>query len=282
MAKPKKNTPNFALAESVMAELDQLALHREEFEQADLARTNQRLYQILAGIYAQYEQALASNRLAVTIAALKDRMKKNGQRVQKNTPDISVFVRYVFNTDRQRIFNYACALQAAMHEGVKSHEFEKFVIDKGGIEECKVTLKKSEAEEEAVSDGDIADVMPIVEELLNSPQQVLASIALPPIVANALTSGQLTFLIGKTATDGTLDVINVVPGHSKSMEKWAKVQLAKFVAQQQLESEQKTMEIIRDEAIAKAAASAVLFNQANEDPSDPASLSTTELSIVAA
>lgn len=240
-------------ASTIIVELDKLATVRAEFEKTVLARTNQRLYQILGDVYAQYVNA--SKTAAVlkdTLAALKSGLEKNGVRVQKNSLAISVFVRYVFNSDRQRVHNYTRAIQAAISHNIPPADLASFINNAGGIEECKqkvvsrtnVLGKKQK----------IARAMPLVEETLGDSaiNKPLAKFSVPPQFVAASYQKGFTFLIGKADKQGNVKVLSVIPAYSEGVEKWAKQSLASFLDDEQVESAKKAKEKAKAKAIDKA------------------------------
>ena len=122
-------------ATSMVEQLDKLSVAREEFEKTDWARTNQKLYELLGAVYARYEEASAEKSvLALTVKTLKEILKKRGNRVQQNSTALSLFVRYVFNCDRQRIFTYTRAIHAAISHSITPDQLATFITTAGGVD----------------------------------------------------------------------------------------------------------------------------------------------------
>ena len=100
-------------AQAIVSKADALVKQREDFEQNEYARSNKRLYEILAEVLAMYEDAKVSKTvLAETVKQMKDNLAVSKIRIQTNTLALTLFVRYVFRTDRQRSMNYSRTLQA--------------------------------------------------------------------------------------------------------------------------------------------------------------------------
>lgn len=244
-------------ATSMVEQLDKLSVAREEFEKTDWARTNQKLYELLGAVYARYEEASAEKSvLALTVKTLTEILKKRGNRVQQNSTALSLFVRYVFNCDRQRIFTYTRAIHAASSHGITPDQLATFITTAGGVEECKkkVAEVSSKVMEKTRT---IESAMPLVEEtLLNDSAPSLAQFKVSPaLVANVWNKG-MTFMIGSSDAKGNVEVRCVIPAHSAGFEKWAKTNLALFLAQQQQAAEELEQAQLKDKAIEQVIASA--------------------------
>ena len=131
-------------ATEVIGQLNQMSEQSSEIhkiQQAELARTNARLYELLGNLYKQYVQVIAhSDLLEAVLVEMISALKVRGQRAQKNKP-LNTFVRYVFGTDRQRTYNYKCCLQAALDQNIAAGGFKVFILRQGGIEACKLKSK---------------------------------------------------------------------------------------------------------------------------------------------
>jgi hypothetical protein len=244
---------NAVKASSVMVEMDKLAKACQSFETKDLARTNQRLYQLLADVLAQYEVASAKEGvLKDTLLSMRKRIEAtDGNRVQKNTLAISVFVRYAFNSDRQRIHNYTRAIQAAMSEGKTSKDLAAYITDAGGVDECKrkvVTSQKA-----ADTKLKIEQSMPLVEESLDDDnKKPLATFSVPKAFVEDTYGKNFTFMVGKADASGKVKVLSVIPAYSKGMESWAKKALAKFLSDHQAASDTQAKSKAKDASIENA------------------------------
>jgi NAD-dependent SIR2 family protein deacetylase len=76
-----------------------------------------------------------------SVASMRSELKKRGIVTQANTPRITVFVRYVFNSDRKRSYNYTQTLLAAIEEKIDPNDLPEFINSKSGVEEIKRTRK---------------------------------------------------------------------------------------------------------------------------------------------
>lgn len=226
----KQASDNVVLAaQAIVNKADALVKTREKWQQNEYARSNARLYEILADVLRMYEQVKDDKQLrAETVKQMKQQLQAAGVRVQMNTLAITLFVRYVFRTDRQRAMNYSRTLQAALAEGISAERFAQFVEDSGGVEQCKKQYTKSQtvvAKEKA-----IADAMTLVEEqLANSELTPLATFQTSPSLLDGLQDDYV-FVMAKADSNGLVKALVTVPAQSAGMTKWAKQQLALFLS----------------------------------------------------
>ena len=147
MAKATKTASNNTIlkAQAIVSVADGLVKKQQDWQQNEYARSNARLYAILAEVLKMYEQVKDDKQLRIeTVKQMKNALTTTGVRIQMNTLAITLFVRYVFRTDRQRALNYSRTIQAALSEGIKAEDFAQFVEDNGGVEQCKRKLTKSD------------------------------------------------------------------------------------------------------------------------------------------
>ena len=240
------------IAANIVAKADYLVKQREDFEQNEYARSNKRLYEILAEVLEMYEQASSNKKLfKESIALLKSKLEADKVRIQTNTLALTLFVRYVFRTDRQRSMNYSRTLQAAIQQGIKATQLAQFIEDCGGVESCKRQFAKSE---KVISkEASIASNMTYVEDTLaNAIDNPLATFKVAKdFVANTYDKDYV-FVIGKADKQGNIKALGAIPSYSAGMTKWAKQQLALFLAEQQATSEKRAKVKRKDGAITLA------------------------------
>lgn len=221
------------IAANIVAKADYLVKQREDFEQNEYTRSNKRLYEILAEVLDMYEQASSSKKLfKESVALLKSRLEAGNVRIQTNTLALTLFVRYVFRTDRQRSMNYSRTLHAAIQQGIKATQLAKFIEDCGGVESCKKQFAKSA--KVVAKETSIANNMTFVEDTLaNAIDNPLATFKVAKdFVANTYDK-EFVFVIGKADKQGNIKALGAIPAYSAGMTKWAKQQLALFLAAQQ-------------------------------------------------
>jgi hypothetical protein len=243
---------NKAVAETVMISVNKLVQQRQQFEQNEYARSNACLYEIQTGIYSNYKEASSSRgALTAVVKAMKEELQLQGARVQTNTTAIGLFVRYVFRTDRQRAYNYTCALQAAMAADIAPANLAQYFAEQGGIEECKKQFAKSE--KTLAKEQTIATDMPQVEEFLHGQNSTcIAEFDVAPEYVAKTCGEEFTFLLAKADSNGHVQVVSAVPTFSKMFAKWAKEELAVFLAEQQAVAAEQAANYRVNKAIANA------------------------------
>ena len=240
------------VAANIIAKANYLVKQREDFEQNEFARSNQRLYQILAEVLDMYLEASKSKTLLKdSVALLKSALQADNVRVQTNTLALTLFVRYVFRTDRQRSMNYSRTLQAAIQQGISAKQLAQFIEDCGGVESCKKQFTKSSVV--VAKETSIANNMTLVDE-------TLATALINPLaefkVANSFVADtynkDFVFVIGKADKQGNIKALGAVPAYSAGMTKWAKQQLALFFSKQQELAKKNANAKRKDTALANA------------------------------
>lgn len=247
---------NANIASDLVVVMDNLAQARVGFEAAEYATSNARLYDILGQIYAQYLRVREpKSLLAATVKALKAKLIEKGVNMNGTTLAVSLFVRYVFsNTGRQRIQNYTRTIQAAVANNVAPADFADFVNREGGVEACKKAFVKSS--KVITKEQIIAANMPAVEQLLaNQVESPIAMFEIGEGFFGELDDEQFTILLGKASKDGNVQVLLPVPVQAKGVTKWAKQQLAIYIASQNaqigtpLPAQQVTAELAANETL---------------------------------
>lgn len=239
-------------AQSIIEKADALVKQRENFEQNEYARSNQRLYEILAQVLEMYEQASSSKTtLSETVKQLKAKLEASNVRVQTNTLALTLFVRYVFRTDRQRSLNYSRTLQAAIQQGITAKQLARFIEDCGGVEQCKKRFTKSAvvvAKETSIANN-MAYVDDTLASALNNP---LATFKVADSFVAETYNKDFVFVIGKADKKGNIKALGAVPAYSAGMTKWAKQQLALFFSKQQEIAKKNANAKRKDSALANA------------------------------
>ena len=211
-----------------------------------------------------------------TVKQMKAQLDSTGVRIQTNTLTLTLFVRYVFRTDRQRAMNYSRTLQAAIAEGISADKLAEFVDNSGGVEQCKKQFTKSEkvkAKELAIENA-----MELVEDrLVEAEQQPLATFKVDASFVADTHNKDFVMVLAKAEADGTVKVLAAVPAQSEGYSKWAKQKLALFLcghidaADKATKAKQKTnaVDAAKAAAVANAEKTATKSNTAaNETVGD--------------
>ena len=219
-------------AQAIVDNANKLVKTREDWQTNEYARSNKRLYEILAGVLKMYEQVSGEENTDLrreTVKQMKAQLDSAGVRTQKNTLTLTLFVRYVFRAERQRAMNYSRTLQAAIAEGISADKLAEFVDNSGGVEQCKKQFTKSEtvrAKELAIENA-----MELVEDrLIEAEQQPLATFKVDASFVADTHNKDFVMVLAKAEADGTVKVLAAVPAQSEGYSKWAKQKLALFLS----------------------------------------------------
>ena len=122
--------------------LNELSIKREGFERNTLKGSNKELYEILSKIYEIYNE-MNNKKSKADVDLLKAGLKEMKIKFQRNSPLLTILIRYVFNSDRTRSYNYNRVISSALQEKISPKDLPEFIEEQGGIEECKKKFVKS-------------------------------------------------------------------------------------------------------------------------------------------
>ena len=213
--------------EAVIKKANELAVTREKFEANTLARSNKELYGILGQVLDLFNSACASTEcLKETVKAMKAELAKRNVKVQSNSPALTVFVRYVFNSDRKRAYNYTRTLMAAIQAEIKPADLAAFIASKNGVEECKKNFsKKPETLKNELALKEVQDELKIAFESMNA----LDSISLPDSNVHLNDGCEYVFVMARQLGGNRLELLRTVPRTTKAIENSAMKEFAKAV-----------------------------------------------------
>lgn len=234
----------------VMAEMKKLAVVKKSLD-GEVVRTNQRLYKILASIYQQYlDASIDQDVFDAATNQIKFELTVAGGKVQKNSPKLSLFVRYVMGADRQQVHGYTRAIQAGINAGKTPSQLAEYIETQGGVDKCRIAVVVSDEVREKKERLVLA--VPKVDEFLDSESKGIGTIKSKPKLVSETVGKGFTFLIGKASADGTIKVLSVVPAYSKSMETWAKKAIAEQLIVEEQEAEKAAKAKAVDDSIDQA------------------------------
>ena len=212
-----------AFANTSVQTLDGLVTRRKQWEAADYKKANEGLYALLADCKALFDEkfmkADATGQKALRIE-LTEKLKADSVKVQKTTPTLTMFVRYVFGSDRKRAHGYAYVLKAAISHGVAAKDLASYIVQEGGIEEVKrkmVLSEESLAKRAAVDSAKVA-VKAAAE---------LASVTPLAQVALAGVTGEYAVLLVKPTPDGMVNIVGVLSEAKDTLVEALFAQMAK-------------------------------------------------------
>ena len=211
--------------EAVIKKANELVAAREKFETTTLARSNKELYGILGQVHDLFISACASTEcLKDTVKQMKAVLAKRNVKVQSNSPALTVFVRYVFNSDRKRAYNYTRTLMAAIKDKKANETLAEFIQSKGGVEECKKNFAmkpETLAKEVALKDA-IADSFMALENLTAK-----ETVVLPNSSVYFNDGCTYAFVLARQNANNELELLRTVPTTTKAMENAALKEVAK-------------------------------------------------------
>lgn len=249
---------DIAFASDVIAKLETISAVRLSWEEVEFKTANQRLYQILSNcqrIYVeQFLEVKDENSRRHLRAEIEQRLKAEGIGMQSRTETLTLFVKMVFKSDRQRTHSYAYAIKAAIAEGVNYKDLSSFIESKGGIEEIRL--------EKPLSDKAKARQQKR-EEAINHVKQEIELAKLNPLATvhcNIDPSTRKVLLAGVVNANGSIDVTSVLQDVPESMEMQVITQLAiehlarkEKQEQQNLEAERNRAQVIAQAQVASNA-----------------------------
>ena len=231
---------NIKYAQTIVKQLSDLVVKREKWESTDYKKANEGLYALLSSCLEMFNSKFVTagdsdrKTLRHELATL---LKTDGIKVQTNTPTLTMFVRYVFGSDRKRAHGYSYVLKAAISYEISAEALAKFIVEQGGIEEIK---RKMVASEEAIANK--AKREKALEAVnANAEQAELAPLANVGIDLSQNTT-PFAIVIAKPNANGEGDVIAVLKNAEAKLitalyKHIAKQNIADEAAQKMLETE---------------------------------------------
>ena len=211
-------------AVKVVDAANKLSGMREQFEKQELARSNKALYEILTNVYELFYIAVEAGCIKESVYEMRKQLKLRGIKVQVNSPALTVFVRYIFNSDRKRAYNYASTLMAAAQAEVKPEQLTTFIEGKNGVEECKKEYKMKE-ETKLRKDAIKTASVEVLDAINNMP--AAERISLPNTSVDLSDGTKFAFIVARCVGNGEFDLLKVIPKTSKAMQSAAVKELAK-------------------------------------------------------
>lgn len=216
-------------AEAFIKRANELAAASKKYETETLARSNKELYGILGNVYDLFMEAYKDfPTLKQTVKEMKEALNKRNVKVQSNSPALTVFVRYVFNSDRKRAYNYTRTLMALVKDKKEGESVADFINNNGGVEECKKNFaKKPEtlAKEEALKEA-ATQVVATLESM-----KATETVTLPNSTVYLNDGCEYAFVIARVGANNKLELLRAVPTTTKGMEATAIKELAKEVVE---------------------------------------------------
>jgi hypothetical protein len=128
-----RKSPREKEVEDTIKNCDLLAEKHRKYNDDYIVRGNQALYEVLTDIYKMAVKLDKSDYKHEIHAKLRAILKERDIKVQTNTPDLTLIIKYVVGGDRKRATNYSRVLKIALTEGLPADELANYISRRGGI-----------------------------------------------------------------------------------------------------------------------------------------------------
>lgn len=213
-AKAAAQVANQQIVNSTVQQLDALFKIRENWEATDFKKANEGLYGLLReclGVFnTQYILASKAAQIALR-TELTNKLTAAGVKVQSNTSTITMFVRFVFNADRNRAHGYAAVLLAAITDGVDAKDLPTYITDAGGVEEIKRRQVKTAQAIAKQQQIEVAKADVTFEVEMAAATSPLATVQIEGV------TGSYALLLVKPTLNGTAAVVGALSDLPESM-----------------------------------------------------------------
>jgi hypothetical protein len=195
--------------------LDVLSADCAQWEAGAYTTATEGLYELLGRCLTIYRshfiQGTPGERTAFR-KALMTRIQTAGVRVTKSTMTLTMFVRYIFKSDRRRAHGYSYVLRAAVEQDIAAEGFAEFVRQAGGIEELrrKMVISEEAAARRQLKQDAKADIEAEIEDATLNP---FAEIDAPDDV----DLGTFCLVLGVGAAPGRIGLVKVLGNTPKSI-----------------------------------------------------------------
>ena len=217
---------NLLYAGGLVTQLDGLVAKRKQWEATDYKKANEGLYSLLASCLdvfnSKFVEASDDNKKTLR-TDLTARLQAEGVRVQRNTTTLTMFVRFVFGSDRKRAHGYTYVLKAAISHKVAAADLPSWVVEQGGIEEVRRAMVVSEKAKQRKAELTVAQT------------QVKASIeqaSVTPFAKVPLSgvSGNYALLLAKPEPDGLVSIVGVLSDINEAFYNACIIKMARIKA----------------------------------------------------
>jgi hypothetical protein len=116
-----------------LKECDALIQEADKFHQNFVVRGNLELYKLLSSIYAFVLKVRLSEYRHHVMVAMISTLKDRGIKVQENTSELMVIIKYILGGDRKKAVNYCRVLEIATKENLAAKDLPDYITRRGGI-----------------------------------------------------------------------------------------------------------------------------------------------------
>ena len=130
-----------------LKECDELTRQANQFQEEFVVRGNQALYKLLSDIYTFALKVRLSEYHYHIIEAMKSALKDRSIKIQENTSEMMIVVKYVVGADRKRAANYARVLEVAIKENLAAKDLLDYINRRGGVSQIYQTEQEAAAKQ---------------------------------------------------------------------------------------------------------------------------------------
>jgi hypothetical protein len=139
------NANQLVVNKSLISQAEELAEEHDLFNDQYIITGRRKLYELLSKIMELAEQFEASPNKEDLFFNLRYKLKEARIKVQENTSDVALLVKYITRADRKTTHVYTRAIEAAMACHFKAAELPDLISRKGGIEKLRLSEEENPA-----------------------------------------------------------------------------------------------------------------------------------------
>ena len=152
----KEEKSQLVITKSLVCQADDLAEEHEQFNANYIVGGRLALYELLGKIFDLYKVLEASPDKKVLLGEMKHKLVHQHKiRVQTNSSDAGILVRYITRAERKTAHIYARVIEQALSNQISSDHFLDYIEQCGGIEQMRlsgVDQVKAAENEQTVND----------------------------------------------------------------------------------------------------------------------------------
>lgn len=131
---------HLVVTKSLVCQADDLAEEHEKFNANYIVAGRLALYELLGKIYGLYKDLEASPDKKAQLSDMKHRlMHQHKIRVQANSSEAGILVRYITRAERKTAHIYARVIEQALSNQISSGQFVGYIEQCGGIEQMRLS-----------------------------------------------------------------------------------------------------------------------------------------------
>ncbi len=240
-----------AYAEQVISKLEAMSSERFDWEEGVYKTANQRLYKILAECQKVYVEEFLNvkdeDRRRHLRKEIEECLKKQGVKTQSRSETLTLFVRMVFKSDRQRTYSYVVAIKAAIAANIHYSSLPEYIEDKGGIEDIRIETPLSDKAKANQQKREEAN------KLIMQGMEIAKTKPLATVACKVEPSTKKVLLAGVVNAYGEIDITGVLEDVSDGLESQFIGNLAKQYLKRKDEQDRANLEAekLKEQSVAQ-------------------------------